>query len=106
MQVWSVEFLDETVEAEFESFPAEVRAKTVQIINLIREFGLHNVGMPYTRPVQDKVWEIRALQGRSLYITASGKKILILRCFIKKSNKLPQKELKIAQKRAREVQDG
>ena len=106
MQVWSVEFLDETVEAEFESFPAEVRAKTVQIINLIREFGLHNVGMPYTRPVQDKIWEIRALQGRSLYITASGKKILILRCFIKKSNKLPQKELKIAQKRAREVQDG
>jgi len=62
--------------------------------------------MPYTRPVQDKVWEIRALQGRSLYITASGKKILILRCIIKKSNKLPQKELKIAQKRAREVQDG
>jgi phage-related protein len=62
--------------------------------------------MPYTRPVQDKIWEIRALQGRSLYITASGKKILILRCFIKKSNKLPQKELKTAQKRAREVQDG
>jgi phage-related protein len=106
MQTWSVEFLDETVESEFESFPVEVQAKTVQIINLIKEFGLHNVGMPYTRPVQDKIWEIRAQQGRSLYITASGRKILMLRCFIKKSNKLPQKELKIAQKRAREVQDG
>ncbi|WP_084590936.1 type II toxin-antitoxin system RelE/ParE family toxin [Desulfonatronovibrio magnus] len=62
--------------------------------------------MPYTRPVQDKIWEIRAQHGRSLYITASGRKILILRCFIKKTNKLPQRELKIALKRAREVQDG
>jgi phage-related protein len=106
MQTWKVEFLDETVEAEFESFPAEVRAKTIRIISLIKEFGLHNVRMPYTKPVQDKIWEIRAQQGRSLYITVSGKKILILRCFIKKSNRLPQKELKIAQKRAREVQDG
>ena len=106
MKNWVIEFLDETVEAEFESLPAEVRAKTIHISNLIREFGLPNIGLPYIRHVQDKIWEIKALQGRSLYITATGKKLIILRCFIKKSNKLPLKELKIAIKRAGEIKNG
>jgi len=106
MKEWTIEFLNETVETEFECLPAEVRAKTVHISNLIREFGLPNIGLPYIRHVQDKIWEIRALQGRSLYITAAGKKVIILRCFIKKSNKLPRKELKIAMKRAGEIENG
>jgi phage-related protein len=97
MKTWTVEFMNQTVEAEFESLPAEVRAKT---LNLIREFGLPNIGMPYIKHVQDKIWELRALQGRSLYITTTGEKIIILRCFIKKSNKTPRRELRIALKRA------
>jgi len=106
MKNWVVEFLDEVVEAEFDDFPAEVRAKTIRISNLIMEFGLQNIGMPYIKHVQDKIWEIRALQGRSLYITDAGKKVIILRCFIKKTNRLPQKELNIARKRAKEVWNG
>jgi hypothetical protein len=69
MEKWVVEFLNETVEAEFECLPAEARAKTIHISKLIREFGLPDIGLPYIRHVQDKIWEIRALQGRSLYIT-------------------------------------
>jgi phage-related protein len=106
MKTWVIEFLNQTVEAEFESLPAEVRAKTIHISNLIREFGLPNIGMPYIKHIQDKMWELRALQGRSLYITTTGKKIIILRCFIKKSNKLPRKELRIALKRAEEIKNG
>lgn len=106
MKKWTIEFLNETVEAEFEKFPAEVRSKTVHISNLIREFGLPNIGLPYIRHVQDKIWEIRALQGRNLYITAFDQKIIILRCFIKKTAKLPRKELNIVLKRAREMKNG
>jgi phage-related protein len=106
MSNWKVEFFDEAVESEFNSFSPEVKAKTVHITQMITEFGLPNIGMPYIKHLQGKIWEMRALQGRSLYITVTGQKILILRCFVKKSNKTPQKELKIAQKRAREVQDG
>jgi phage-related protein len=106
MNKWTIEFLNETVEAEFERLPAEARAKTIHISNLIREFGLPNIGLPYIRHVQDKLWEIRAFQGRSLYITAAGKKVIILRCFIKKSKKLPRKELKIALERAGEIKNG
>ena len=106
MKNWIIEFLDETVEAEFETLPADVRAKTIHISFLIREFGLTNIGLPYIKHIQDKIWEVRALQGRSLYITATGKRIIILRCFIKKSNKLPRKEIKIALQRAKEIQNG
>jgi phage-related protein len=106
MKQWTVEFLNQTVEAEFDRFPAEIRAKTVHISNLIREFGLPNIGLPYIRHIQDKIWEIRALQGRSLYITAASQRIIILRCFIKKTGKLPRKELNIALKRAGEIKHG
>jgi phage-related protein len=84
MKTWTVEFMNQTVEAEFESLPAEVRAKTLHIANLIREFGLPNIGMPYIKHVQDKIWELRALQGRSLYITTTGEKIIIAQVFHQK----------------------
>ena len=109
MNTWRVEFLDETVEAEFDQFPIPVKAKVIHISKLIEELGLPNVGMPYIKHVQGKIWEIRAVkntcQGRCLYVTAIGKRICILRCFIKKSQKLPQKELQLAQQRAGRVHE-
>ncbi|TVR02886.1 MAG: type II toxin-antitoxin system RelE/ParE family toxin [Desulfovibrionales bacterium] len=110
MTHWLVEFLNDTVEAEFDSFPVEVKAKTVHISNLIREFGLPNIGMPYVKHVQDKIWEIRAAgkseQGRCLYVATVGKRVVILRCFLKKTQKLPRKELAIALNRAKELSNG
>ena len=67
---------------------------------------MQNVGGPYVKHVQGKIWEIRASQGRCLYVTAQSKRIIILRSFIKKSQKLPKKELDIAKIRAQEIQNG
>ncbi len=106
MSGWSVEFLNETAEAEFDAFPANIKAKVVHISKLIEELGLPNVGGPYVKHVQGKIWEIRASQGRCLYITAQVKKVIILRSVIKKSQKLPKKELEIAKNRAQEMQNG
>jgi len=106
MSDWSVEFLNETVESEFDAFPADIKAKVAHISKLIEEVGLQNVGGPYVKHVQSKIWEIRASQGRCLYVTAQVKKVIILRSFIKKSQKLPKKELEIAKIRAQEVQNG
>jgi len=101
-----VEFLNETAEAEFDAFPADIKAKFAHISKLIEDFSLQNVGPPYVKHVQGKIWEIRAFQGRCLYVTAQYKRVIILRSFIKKSQKLPKRELKIAQDRAKEVQNG
>jgi len=55
------------------------------------------------------LWEIR-LKGkdgiaRALYVTARVKRIIIVRVFVKKTQKTPRSEIKLALERAKEVQD-
>jgi phage-related protein len=57
--------------------------------------------------IEDRLWEMR-LRGRggiarSLYVTASGRRVVILRTFVKKTQKTPHREIELALKRAREV---
>ena len=40
---------------------------------------------------------------RAIYVTASGKRVVIVRAFIKKSQKTPQREIKLALQRAKEL---
>ena len=105
---WSVRFLNESVREEFLALPKSLIAVTLRIVDLIEKNGLEKTGMPYVRHLEGKLWEIRAKGkdgiARSLYVTASGKRIVIVRCFVKKSRKTPDKELKIAIQRAKEVQ--
>ena len=82
-------------------------AATVRIVDLIEANGLEKTGMPYVRHLQGKLWEMRAKGkdgiARSMYVVACGRRIVILRCFVKKTEKTPKNELKIALQRAKEV---
>ena len=66
-----------------------------------------NLGLPYTRSFGDGLFEIRAQGkegiGRAFFCTLLGRRIVILHGFIKKSRQTPQKELKIARKRLKQV---
>jgi len=70
------------------------------------EFG-PNIGMPYTRPLNNGLFELRVKGkegiARVFYCTRIGKRIIMLHVFIKKSQKIPKKELNIALKRMKEV---
>ncbi|MEM7672484.1 MAG: type II toxin-antitoxin system RelE/ParE family toxin [Verrucomicrobiota bacterium] len=105
----SVEFLSENVEQEFEALPLDMKAKFEHITHLITEHGLHEVGMPYVRHLHDKLWEMR-LKGRdgisrALYVTALEERVVVIRVFVKKTQKTPSREIKLALKRAKEVED-
>jgi phage-related protein len=104
---WTVEFLDDRVEGEFSALPVEFQASIMRVADLIRKYGLENVGMPYVRHVQGKIWEMRGRGqdgiARSLYVTTRGRRVIILRSFIKKTPRTPDDEVTIAQKRAKEV---
>ncbi len=85
-----------------------MRASFVRIAQLVEEFGLENIGMPHVRHIQDKLWEMR-LKGkdgisRALYVSTSGKRVVVLRVFVKKSQKTPGREIKIAMERAKEIE--
>ncbi|MCK9372801.1 MAG: type II toxin-antitoxin system RelE/ParE family toxin [Sulfuricurvum sp.] len=103
---WEIEFFNEAVEADTLSFPAKILAKMLHIFEMIQEHG-PNLGKPYTDAFGDGLFEIRAKGaegiGRSFFCYASGKKIIILHSFIKKTQKIPQKEIEIALKRKKEI---
>jgi phage-related protein len=57
--------------------------------------------------LEDRLWELRITGrdgiSRAIYVTAAGRRMVILRVFIKKTQKTPRRELEIARQRAREV---
>ena len=104
---WTVETLNETVGAELAELPADMRARLVRISELIESVGLPNVKEPHVRHIRRQLWEIR-LKGkagiaRALYVTAKEQRVVIVRAFIKKTEKTPAGEIELALQRAREL---
>ncbi len=104
---WSVLFVNAAAQAEVDALPADMRAKFARIVMLIRDHGLEKVREPYVKYLGEKLWEMR-LTGRdgiarSIYVTAPERRIVVLRTFIKKTQKTPGKELRIARERAKEI---
>jgi phage-related protein len=104
---WSVVFLNPTVQAELDALPRDFRASFERITRLIQTFGLERVHEPYIKHLEDRIWEMR-LRGRdgiarALYMTAIGKRVVVLRVFTKKTQKTPRREIELAQQRAKEV---
>jgi len=104
---WRVNVLNETVEKELSALPLDMRAKLVRIVELIESLGLDKVREPYVKHLQKSLWEMR-ISGRdgisrAIYVTASGKRVVIVRAFIKKTQKTPRSEIELALKRAEEL---
>ena len=104
---WSVETLNEVVDAELAELPADMRARSARISELIEAVGLPNVKEPHVRHVRGQLWEIR-LKGRAglaraLYVTAKAQRVVILRVFIKKTERTPAGEIDLALQRAKEL---
>ena len=104
---WTVETLNDVVDAELEKLPADMRARFVHISRLIEEFGLERVREPHVKHLDGPVWEMR-MKGRdgisrALYVTAIGKRVVVVRAFVKKTQKTPNREIELALKRAKEL---
>jgi phage-related protein len=105
---WQVDTLNETVDAELDQLPADMKARFVRTSQLIESVGLPNVGMPHVRHIEGTIWEIR-LKGRdgiarALYVAAKGQRVVIVRVFVKKTEETPRREIDLALKRAKELE--
>jgi phage-related protein len=107
---WTVEFLNDAVEAEFLEIPKDLQARLVRISDLIESYGLENLGMPYVRHLQDKIWEIRGKGksgiARAFYVAVVGRRVVVLRVFVKKTPKTPLGEITLALSRMKEIDHG
>jgi phage-related protein len=105
--IWTTEFLDESVEAALFSLPTDMRASFERIVHLIETFGLDRVREPYVKHLEGKVWEMR-LKGRdgiarAAYVTAHGRRVVVVHVFVKKAEKTPRRDIEIALQRAKDV---
>jgi len=105
---WVVEFLNEDVKESLDGFPLDIRARFQRIVELIQSHGLERVREPYVKHLEGPLWEMR-MKGRSgiaraIYVTAVGKRIVIVHVFAKKTQTTPRREIMTALKRAKEIQ--
>jgi phage-related protein len=105
---WQVEVLNDVVREEIKALPFDIRARFVRFGELVSQIGMESLREPQVKHLQDKLWEIR-LSGRTgiaraLYVTAIGKRIVVVRVFVKKTQKTPRAEINLALRRAKEIQ--
>ncbi|MDZ4739806.1 MAG: type II toxin-antitoxin system RelE/ParE family toxin [Alphaproteobacteria bacterium] len=105
---WTVEFLNETARDELRALPDDSRARFERIVALISVKGLSQLREPYVKHLEGKLWEMR-MKGkdgiaRSIYVAATGQRVVILHSFMKKTQKTPQSALETARTRAKEVE--
>ncbi len=85
-----------------DSLPKGARAKVFRLIKLLKDYGVL-LKEPYTRQIKGKIRELRIKDShgavRILYFTYTGKRFILLHGFIKKTDKTPEREIEIAEKR-------
>ena len=97
--MWTVEFFDEKVEALLETFPEDIQARFLRIVYLIESKGLEQLREPYVKHLEGSLWEMR-MKGkdgisRALYVTAVGRRVVVVRVFIRKTQKTPDREIEV-----------
>jgi len=84
-----------------------MQARFLRLAERICQMGLETLGEPHVKHLQGKLWEMR-LKGRdgiarALYVTAIGRRVVVVRAFVKKTQTTPRSEIELALRRAKEV---
>ncbi len=103
---YTIEYYSDKVRLKIRQLPLTMLARYFHLTDRMKVYG-PNLGLPHTRAMGDGLFEIR-IKGdegiaRVFYGTAVGRKIVILHSFVKKTNKTPPKELALAKKRLKEM---
>ena len=105
---WTVETLGAEVDAEIEELPPFLRARFFRLLEMIEAIGLDRLHEPHVKHIEGKLWEVRAKSAegiaRGLYVTAAGRRVVVLHVFEKKSQKTPSKALRLANDRMKRIE--
>lgn len=103
---WEIEFLT-VAGTEFRQWPVNLKASLGRIFDRIREFGLPSLTQEHAKQLRGKIWELRASadrqEGRALYVSVEGKRLVVLVCEIKKSQETPPRWIDLAEERAKTI---
>ena len=101
-----VRLFDKVIEKFIASLEKSTIAKVLRTIDLLEAFG-YQLGSPHTKKLTENLFElrIRGKQEVRIFYTFYKSKIVLLHGFIKKSPKIPQKELQLAFKKLKSLTD-
>lgn len=104
--MYSLEYFNAAVKAGIDAWPDGIRARYIALTLRMVEYG-PNLGMPHTEALGGGLFEIRAKAregiGRAFYCALKGQRLVIVHEFVKKSQKTPKRELRLARKRMKEI---
>ena len=105
---WQITYYSDSLQEDLLQLPAGIQARYVHITQRMLLLG-PDLGMPHTRALGKGLFEIRAKSsegiGRVFYCTMIGQRIVMLHSFVKKTQATPSKELQLARRRMKEIQD-
>lgn len=106
---YQIEYFHSRVLAEIESWPVDVVADYARLVELLAEHG-PSLRLPHSRALGEGLFELRPRGrsgiGRAFYCFLLGQRVVVVHAFIKKTQETPDKELKLARKRVKELQHG
>lgn len=102
MSKWTVEVIPEA-EKEISALADDLQARFLHVAEMLEELGPHRVSEPHVKKLRGKLWEMR-MKGkdgiaRAVYFAATGRRLIVVRAFVKKTRKTPNREIDLAMKR-------
>ena len=102
---YSIIYYSQEVQEEIMNLPVTLQARYIGLTDRMMEHG-PNLGLPHTDAFGGGLFELR-LKGaegiaRVFFCLVVKQKIIMLHSFIKKTQKTPDKELKLAKQRMKE----
>ncbi len=99
--------MNAAVDSQVNALPVDMRARLVRLGSIIEAVGFDGLPGDTVKHLEDKLWELR-IRGRdgiarAIYLTAVKRRVVIVRVFVKKTQKTPKHELELARQRAQEV---
>ena len=103
---YTIHYYDPSVKADINALPTGLRVRYAVLPKRMVDIGA-NLGEPHSKAFGNGLFELRLKSeegiARVLYCTLVGRKIVMLHSFVKKTQKTPLKELRIAEARMKEI---
>jgi len=92
-----IRIFDESLEKFIKSLQKPTIAKLLRTIDLLEKFG-QKLGLPHTKKISTRLFELRVPGKQEVRIFYSFHKsqIFLLHGFVKKSQKIPRREIRVA----------
>ena len=87
----------------------EERAELLSLLQGVQEHGTEAIGVEF-RQIEGKLWELkirlRGNQHRIFYVVIKGSEMILLHAYLKKTQKAPLKEIRLAFQRMKSIIGG